>query len=346
MSALFDTLEQKFQTLQFGQKPQQAFLEDFSALIKDGVPANQAIETIYEISKGSTQQVARDIADAIAQGQPIAEGMEKWFANATVEIIRAGETSGTLETAVEAAANSLGHQAGATKEIVNAMLYPAVVVMAALGMVVFVRVSVFDKFVDIKPVADWPPIGQTLYYLGGAVQHGWWLIALMLGGGILGITKTLQYLTGDLRKTIDRLPILSLYRESVAARFMETLGRLLTNGVALNKALTIMQQDAAPYLGWHLIDMELRLSGGKENIADVLDTGLINESDILRLRVVARGKGFEKALLSLGMRAQERVYKLVAITGKIFGGVFLGLGGLIAASVVFGIYTVGSAVAT
>ena len=123
---------------------------------------------------------------------------------------------------------------------------------------------------------------------------------------------------------------------------METLGLLLTNGIVLKRALALMQHQASPYLKWHLLLMEFRLSGGRDNIADVLETGLINPSTILRLKVIAKGKGFEQALVRLGRLTGEQNMKRISVVAKIAGGVLLTCGAAFAGFIIFAVYSVGS----
>ena len=103
-----------------------------------------------------------------------------------------------------------------------------------------------------------------------------------------------------------------------------------------------MMREASPYIAWHLFVMDMRLGGGRENIADVFDTGLIQKTDIVRLKVIARGKGFEHALIRLGSHAQEQNQRKITLTGKILGGLLLAVGAGFAAFMVFAIYGVGS----
>jgi type II secretory pathway component PulF len=339
---MFPKINQQWYKLQFGRKQQQAFLEDLSSLMNDGVAVNQAIETIRDVSSGIMQRVAAHIANQIAQGKLLADGMQGWFKRPLVEIIRTGENSGTLTTTLTAATRSFSQQSSAITALINALLYPLTVVLLALGVSVFIKNSVLISFAKIKPVAQWPSVGQTLFYIGEITQTWWWLVLLLIIVIFILIAKLMRDFTGDLRHRIDNLPLLSLYRDSVAARFMETLGLLITNGVVFKKALNIIQMEASPYLAWHLVMMEYRLSGGTDNIADVLDTRLIRPTDLMRLRVVAKGKGFEYALINLGRQANEKNSKTIALTGKIFGVLFLLLAALIAMTLIFGIYTIGS----
>lgn len=345
LSTMLERLEQKLQRMQFQQKQQRAFLEDLASLMKDGVPAGQAIETIADISSGVVKDVADHITRSLEQGKQLADGMQAWFERSTVEIIRAGENSGTLDQTITSALESLSQKSSAMGSLINSLVYPLTVFIAALGMAVFVKDSVLLNFTKIKPLAEWPAMGQNMFALAMFVEHWWWFVILVLAVLIVFIAKVFQHLTGDYRVMLDKLPIASMYRDQVAAQFMETLGLLMANGVTLKTALAIIHKEASPYLTWHLLMMEFRLGGGKENIAEVLDTQLIKESDLVRLKVVARGKGFEHALISLGRQANLRNTKVIDMVGKVLGGVILAAGAGIAAMMVFGIYTVGSAVA-
>lgn len=338
-------LLQRWQRTQFNRKPQRAFLQDLAALIEDGVPASQAIDVIIGVSEGIAKTVAEGVALSIAKGQSLADGMQPWFSHAVVEVIRVGESNGALPQTLRTAADMYNGYAGSLTTFLASVLYPLSVVVLALGITVFVKNSVLNSFLEIKPLTEWPEVGKNLYRVGSTIQAGWWLILLTFVLLIVMINNILKNVTGEIRRFLDDIPFLSLYRASLAARFMETLGLLVANGVMIRQALSTMQYDASPYLSWHLLQMEYRLSGGEENIADVLDTNLISRSDLIRLRVVAKSKGFAEALISLGRQARERAYKRIDITGKVLGALLLMVGAFLAMMIVFGIYNVGSALA-
>ncbi len=331
--------------LRFFPARQQILLEDIYSLMHDGVTLAQAIDTIVTIYKGVTQEVAENMSHALRTGHGLAFGMEEWYPVPIVEIIRAGEEGGVLETALLAAINSYKTRVTLWQAFSHSMIYPLLVIVVACIVLVIIRNSVLVDFASIKPVTEWPSIGQHVFLLANIVQYGGWLIVVLLLSLIFAVYYTLQNLTGELRYQLDRWPILSLYRSLTAARFMETLGLLINNGVVLKEAFTILNRSAPPYLAWHLILMEYYLSSGKENISDVLDTKLIHHDDMIRLRVMTTGKTFGDALMSLGKQALQRYAKRVEMTLRISGGMLLMVGAILAAMMVLGIYSVGSMVA-
>lgn len=343
---MFEDLNQKFKAFQFNRGLQQSFLEDITALVQDGVPASQAVQTVAQIAKGTMKEVAEDILARIAEGGYLADGMRKWFPPSIVAIVRAGEEGGTLAENMASAAKALGAQKRGIASLVNSLVYPITVIIMGMGVAIFIKHSVFLNFIAIKPLATWPAVGKSFYKIATFVEHWWWLILIALVAFIVMLGQLLREMTGDARVIIDSIPIFSLYRDQTASRFMETLGMLLSNGIVLKQAFTILKRQANHYLAWHIYKMEFRLSGGRENIADVLDTGLIPQSDILRLKVIARGKGFEHALVRLGQLSSDRTQNKIETTGKILGITLLVVGALWAAFMIFAIYTVGSFVAT
>ncbi len=346
MADIIESLPPKLQPWFFTKAQQQIFLEDLSQLIEDGVPANQAVETIAGIASGSVKLVANNILKKIAEGKLLADGMQGWFAQPIVEIIRAGEEGGTLAENMVAGARSLGHQVKGFSSILGSVLYPLSVIVMGIIVSIFVKHSVFVNFAQIKPANLWPSNGQTLLAVSTFFEDWWWIVILIIIALFALIARLMSELTGPIRQSMDKIPIFSLYRDLTAAQFMEVLGLLITNGIIVKRALTIIRAKANHYLAWHIYQMELRLSGGRDNIAEVIDTGLIKEADILRLRVIAKGKGFEHALIRLGRLSAERTAKNIERVGRIFGFILLGIGAAWAAFMVFAIYGVGSFVAT
>ena len=130
--------------------------------------------------------------------------------------------------------------------------------------------------------------------------------------------------------------------EFTAARFLENLGMLLTNGLGIKQSLAAIQQCANPYLRTHIIAMEYRLTGS-ENVSDVLNTGLIDSADIVRLHLSAQEKNVEQALFRLGLRAIQQSHQRIVRFCSISAAVLLVASAGLAALIIFSIYGVGAA---
>ena len=158
-----------------------------------------------------------------------------------------GEAGGTLAATLERMATLLERERSLASTVKSAMIYPALLLVAATGSVVLLLTSVLPKFVPLfeQNGASLPPSTQMLVDVGDAVStYGLWMLLLLIVAGV-AIWQALQRpgprLVAD--RLLLRLPILGgLAREVVAARFTRTLGTLLTNGVPLIAALGIVAE--------------------------------------------------------------------------------------------------------
>jgi type II secretory pathway component PulF len=323
---------------QFGSKKQLGFLEDFYVLVNDGIPPNRAVEMMVQVTHGLTREVAVDLSQKIGEGAPLAEGMRAWFAPNIVEIIRVGESGGALAQTIQSAIKALSQRSMAMGSFVGALTYPLMVITMACAMIVYLNTSVFTQFRAIKPENEWPDAGQRLVALSGLVQDWWWALILGVILIVFVMRRVFTHYTGVFRPLLDRYPPFSLYRRLVAAQFLETLGLLVSNGVVFKSALQVMQYQANPYLASHLTTMEQLLSTGKTNIADVLSTGLIEDNDLMRLKVMAEVKGLEHGLVRMGVKGAEEATATLKLIARVVGGLFLAVGGILVLLIFQGIY--------
>jgi type II secretory pathway component PulF len=266
------------------------------------------------------------LTQKIAEGQPLAEGMRDWFAINVVEIIRVGESGGALAQTMKSAINTLAQSGLAYGAFIGAITYPLFVIIAACFLMVFINNKVFVQFKAIKPIAEWPSTGQQFVAIAEFVQYWWWILILAIIAIVILLRIIMVNYIGEYRTRLDKIPPFTFFRALTAARTLETLGLLVVNGVVFKSAIKVMQGQAKPYLLSHLEKMEQQLSMGKTNIADVLDTGLIDSSDLMRLRVMAEVKGFEHGLVRMGVRGAEQTTATLKTVSKIVGGVMLLVG--------------------
>lgn len=339
----FENLLQRIKKFRFSNKSQLAFLEDLYVLVNDGIPANRAVEMLGEVTTGLSRDVALSISQKISEGQPLAEGMRDWFATNVVEIIRVGEEGGALTETLRSAINTMGQRGSAVSGFISAVSYPMLVIIMACAIILYLNNSVFIQFRYIKPIEEWPPAGQQLVAVADIIQNWWWLTIIIVVALFVFFRVTMNNYVGELRPILDKFPPFSLYRRFASARLMETMGLLVANGVVFKNAIKVMQYQANPYMSYHLVLMEHLLGMGKGNVADVLDTGLIDHADIMRLRVMAEVKGFEHGLIRMGVRGADLSNKTLKIISKIIGGILLIIGATLIIIIVKGIYLTGMA---
>lgn len=334
-------LHERIQRAQFGTKAQHAFLEDLYLLVGDGIPPNRALQMMTQVNTGINKSVAAAISQKISEGQALADGMSNWFSVNIVEIIRVGEEGGALAQTMKSAINSLGQSSGTMGAFIGAIAYPMVVILMACGIIIYLDGGVFIQFKAIKPVEEWPDAGRQLLAVASLIRNWWWVLIVGVVAFIIILGKIMDNYVGELRPLLDKFPPFTIYRQLMSARFLETLGLLVANGVVFRNALKVMQYSANPYLTSHLVMMGHLLSRGKGNVADVLSTGLVDDKDVLRLRVMAEVKGFEQGLIRMGTSGAEKTANTLKFIGKIFGGILMGVGAVLIIVIIRGIFLTG-----
>lgn len=338
---VFNRMAIQVRRIQFGIKAQLAFLEDLYVLVNDGIPPSRALEMMAQITTGISREVALSIAQKISEGQPLAEGMRDWFSMNVIEIIRVGEEGGALTQTMKSAIETVSQRSGLFTAFFAAVTYPLMVITIACAIIIYLNNSVFVQFRMIKPIEEWPAAGKQLISIAMLIQSWWWLAIVAVVTIIIVFRSLMNNYTGEFRALLDQIPPFSLYRKLMGARVMESLGLLVENGVVLRQAIKVMQYQANPYLISHLVVMEHQLGAGKANVADVLSTGLIEEADILRLRVMAEVRGFEHGLVRMGVRGREQSTQTIRIISRLVGSTLLIVGGILVIIIVRGIYLTG-----
>jgi general secretion pathway protein F len=157
-------------------------------------------------------------------------------------MVRAGEASGQLAPTLVRLADLLDRQQRLAASITSALIYPCLLIVAAVGSIVLLLTEVLPQFVPLfeQSGAKLPPSTQFLIAAGSFVAANG--VFMLLGLVVLVVLARAAFQAPQVRLTMDRLllrvPIAGgLLREILAARFTRVLGTLLVNGVSLIAAL-------------------------------------------------------------------------------------------------------------
>jgi general secretion pathway protein F len=167
-----------------------------------------------------------------------------------VSLVRAGEAGGSLEETLRRLADYLERAQQLRGSIVNALIYPAFLLVGVLGSLVLLLAYVVPQFVPIfqdmqVPI---PLITQAVLGLGNLIQAWWWLIVLLIAGGAFVWRARLRDPDARLAwhaKLLGMRVVGPLLLKVETARIARTLGTLLKNGVPLLSSLTIARQVTA-----------------------------------------------------------------------------------------------------
>jgi general secretion pathway protein F len=221
---------------------------ELAIMLSAGQDLDRALRFVVDNTRSPrARAVLGNVRDKVRGGSSLASalaGEPKSFSRLYVGLVRAGEAGGTLATTLDRLAALLERERSLTANMRAAMVYPALLVVAAIGSIVFLLEYVLPQFTPIfeQAGAQLPVSTRALLMLGSAVGVvGPWLLLALAGAGLAArrlLAEPTYRLPFD--GLLLRLPIIgSLLRETIAARLTRTLGSLIENGVPLIQALSI-----------------------------------------------------------------------------------------------------------
>jgi len=221
-----------------------------ATLVGAGLPLVSAIDTMIPQMKSHTlKRILVQIKESITEGNSFSSSLAPYpgiFTPLYVNMVHAGETSGTLEIVLERLADITERQEAFKNRIRTALAYP--MLMSIIGALVlfllltYIVPKITVIFTDMNQALPAPT--QFLISVSDMLKVYWWiLLVVVISGGIafriLGKTMKGRYFIDNTRLL---LPILGpLVKKLAAARFCRTLGSLLENGVPMLSALGIVK---------------------------------------------------------------------------------------------------------
>ena len=224
---------------------------DLATLLRAGVPLDRALGVMISLADGSPMaSLLDDIRQRVKQGASLADAMEKQdkvFSRFYINLLRAGESSGTLELVLERLAEQMESSKEVRDELTSALIYPAILVFVAITSILILLTYVVPQFTEMfEGVGQVLPLSTRITIgVGEALQEYGWLLIVATVSTIWIIRRQLQSEDGAYKwhKRMLGLPIAGpIIVKMEVARFARTLSILLHNGIPLLKALSIVKE--------------------------------------------------------------------------------------------------------
>ncbi|WP_257110944.1 type II secretion system inner membrane protein GspF [Pseudomonas ficuserectae] len=228
-----------------------SFTQQLATLLGAGQPLERSLGILLkQPGQPQTKALIERIREQVKAGKPLSVALEEegtQFSPLYISMVRAGEAGGALESTLRQLSDYLERSQLLRGEVINALIYPAFLVVGVLGSLALLLAYVVPQFVPIFKDLGVPiplitevilNLGQFLSNYGLAVLAG--LIALIWGMAIR--MRDPQRRERRDRRILGIRVIGPLLQRIKAARLTRTLGTLLTNGVALLQALVIARQ--------------------------------------------------------------------------------------------------------
>jgi type IV pilus assembly protein PilC len=235
------------------------FTRQLSTLQDAGLPLLRSLQILEEQQKpGKLKNTLLDVCDSVEGGMSLSESMAQHpgaFDKLYTKMVAAGEVGGVLDIILQRLADFMEKSQRLKRKVVGALVYPAVVIFVAVGIVMFIMVFIIPKFSEIFKEFGVKMPDLTTFL----VNSSKWLAGMNPGQSIPGalyivFLPPLALIAWKLirkappgRALTDRMvmwiPVLGgLIKKTTIARFTRTLGTLINAGVPILEAITITKE--------------------------------------------------------------------------------------------------------
>ena len=221
-----------------------------ATLVKAQIPLFEALSALIEqTEKEGLRRALTNVRDAVREGTSFADALKEHptiFPDLYVNMVRAGESSGTLDAVLLRLTNFLEGQAKLRGKVSSALAYPILMMLIAVVMISVLMTSVVPKvtsiFESMHKALPW--YTRSLILFSDFASNFWWLIVIAVVGGTVWFRRWKRTVEGRIawdRLTL-RAPLFGQLVMMVAiSRFARTLATLLSAGVALLPAMGIVR---------------------------------------------------------------------------------------------------------
>lgn len=217
----------------------------FSSMLASGVNSVKCLEILYNQTKNKKVKIALyEVYEKLQTGQSLSEAMKSLnesFPEFMINMIKAGEMSGSLEEAIRRLAIQYEKDIKLRNKIVSSMVYPVFLLVASIMSVIIMFGVVLPKITDIiGNIDDINIFSKTLFNMANFLKENWLLATIV--NLILLIIFSVYAQTDNFKRGFSKFkvkaPIIGkLYVAMIAGIFTRTLSTLFLSGTTLIDAI-------------------------------------------------------------------------------------------------------------
>lgn len=222
------------------------FCRQFVSITQAGVPMKEALQMLSEQTENKwLKRAISEVLLNVEKGNTLADSMRSQpdiFPPMLVNMVEAGEQSGSLEMAFSRMAVHFEKEAKLKATIKKATIYPIILVIAAIGVIAVMLLFVIPIFIDMFADLDIEMPALTMFVMNSSkwMTSHWYVVLAMIVGVV--VAYKLIYRTTQGRLTIDRIkmkmPLFGkLTVKTACSQFARTMSTLLMSGISTIDAL-------------------------------------------------------------------------------------------------------------
>jgi len=323
------------------------YTRQLAAMLSSGMPLVQSISALEEQTGNKNfKAVLSGVRGRVQGGAMYSDSLEEYpqiFDELYVNMMRAGETGGMLAETSERVASFLEASNRLRSKVKSAMMYPTVVICVACiistGLIVFIVPTFAKMFAGFG--ADLPKPTQMLLDTSNFIRGYWYVVIAVIAAAIYSSKRYIATEKGGYMLDLFRLrfPLLGkLARKIAITRFSSTFAQLISSGVPIIQAMTIVGVATGnKVIGKAILDARASVEQGK-TVSDTLRANKEFPSMLIHMLSAGEQTGkMEEMLSKLAEFYQEEVDTmlegltsmleplLMVVIGVMIGGIVLAM---------------------
>ncbi len=314
--------------------------QQLASLLGAGMPLDRALTILIGVTEDERGRVLLErVQEKVRGGSTLADALEAQgaFSRFYLNMIRAGEAGGALETVLKRLTEFLERSQALRETVTSALIYPIILLTVAALSVIILLTFVVPQFQRLFADAGkaLPLATQIVIAIGEGFRHYWWVGLSVIGLIVMAVRRQMSQPESRARwdRWLLRLPLFGdLIAKVETARLSRTLGTLLGNGVSLLNALAIVRETLSnQVLAGALGEVAEHAKTGRGLAEPLLETGNFPKLAVQMIRVGEETGQLQEMLLQVADtydgEVQTAVKRLLTLLEPIL---ILGLGVIIA----------------
>lgn len=243
------------------------------------LPLMEALSALMDqLEKGELKRIVASVRERVKEGSSLAASLSQYptvFSEIYINMVKAGEASGTLDGMLLRLADYLEYQVKLRNQLIATLTYPVFMVIIGglilLGLVTFIVPKITLIFEEVHQVLPWPTV--VLIAVSHFLNQYWWVVLVAGLFGLFGFQQYIKTPGGRVKydRFLLRVPIMGRVILMVAiSRFTRTLSTLLTGGVPLLQALDVVRNVVQNTVLAEAIDRARQNIGEGQSLAEPL----------------------------------------------------------------------------
>lgn len=225
------------------------FTRNLKVMIAAGIPLPRSLKTLAGLTRSQKfEKALLGIMEDVIKGKSFSDALTKYpdiFPEVFQSMIKVGEEAGTLEEVLGTLTQQMEREYEVASKVQSALIYPAVIILAMLGIGFLMLVMVIPKLAETfnELNVELPPTTKLIIFIGNFLAHYWYLLPVIVAAFVIFLRQILKTKSG--KRIFDNLmlkiPVISpIIKKTNSASMVRTLSSLVIAGVPIVRSLEII----------------------------------------------------------------------------------------------------------